>query len=57
MGIITGLIGIAIRITWFVCVGMWLGSAYLLLMFCMSPFHTLASKKVLTNTRKIMILP
>lgn len=57
MGLVSGLIGLCIRITWFICVGSWLGSLYLLVMFLMSPFGTLSSTKIIKNTGKIMFLP
>lgn len=56
MGLITGLIGLCIRIGWFVCVGWWLGGLYLALMFLMSPFGTLSSTKIFDNAQKIMFL-
>ena len=52
MGLITGVI----RLAWFLTVGWMLGSGYFLLMFIMSPFFTLASGKIIDNTRKIMFL-
>lgn len=51
-----GLISAAIRLVWFVCAGLWIGSAYFVLMLLLSPFGTMASGKVLDNTRKIMFL-
>lgn len=52
MGLITGVI----RLAWFITVGWMLGSAYFLLMFLMSPFGTMASGRIIKNTRNIMFL-
>ena len=52
MGLITGVI----RIAWFLTIGWMLGAGYFLLMLLLSPFGTLASGKILDNTRKIMFL-
>ena len=52
MGLITGVI----RLAWFLTAGWVLGSAYFVLMFLMSPFFTLASGRIINNTRKIMFL-
>lgn len=51
-----GLITATIRLVWFFLFGWYLGAFYFLLMFLMSPFGTMASGKILDNSRKIMFL-
>jgi hypothetical protein len=51
-----GVISALIRLVWLVTIGWWLGGIYFGLMLLMSPFGTLASGKILDNTRKIMFL-
>ena len=56
MGLTTQLLALSIRLVWFICAGLWLGTAYFLLMLVLSPFWTLSSGHVTRNTAAIMWL-
>ena len=57
MGLITTLIALTIRTVWFLCIGMWLGGAYLLLCVLLSPFGSVLNfDKAATNAWKLATL-